>query len=596
MKKVKNIIQFLAVIMILSLMYQCANPVMPTGGPKDIYPPIPLRSEPQNHSVNFTSKKVEITFNEFFDLDNPAQNILISPPMSKQPLYKKRGKKLLIEFREDFKPNTTYSIFFGESIKDITEGNILNNYRYVFSTGQYLDSLGIGGEVIDAYTLEPQDGVYVMLYIDNNDTVPFDSLPYKVVPKYISRTNKQGIFTLSNLAEDQYKIFALKEENSNYIFDNKKEKIAFLDTLIQPEVLYRRKVDSLTMDSLGLDTMAVFQDRPLDSLDIAEGRNTFFKLYLFPNQDTMQVLNKAELVKKGLIRFSFAQPAEDVTIEALNLKDINKYKIEEFSRDKDTINWYLTNIPTDSLYLKVEGPSIKTDTVELSLLTKEERTRLALKQKNNKKEEKERKLPNISYSTNVNGGYVELNKNLELTFDYPLSKWDFSHSSLIVGEDTISAPLEFTDSIHRHLLLNEKMKAETSYQLIIPDSIMQDVRGSLNDSINLSFKTRRQEDYGVLFASIKLPEVGPDYILELTSENWKNIVTSHISQNQIVEYHYLLPGKYRLRLIKNTGGTDEWLTGNYGKKRQPEKVYLFEKVIEIRANWDVEESWNVSEE
>ena len=164
----------------LSLFFGCANMKSPGGGPKDIYPPIVEESDPPNYSTYFNSKKITLTFDEFVTVSDVVKEVFISPPLQSSPEIKTKGKSVIISFDEILLDSTTYSIFFGKAIKDLTEGNPLENYNYVFSTGAKIDSLSIVGEVMDAFELKPREDVLVMLYEDDNDTIPFDSLLYFV--------------------------------------------------------------------------------------------------------------------------------------------------------------------------------------------------------------------------------------------------------------------------------------------------------------------------------------------------------------------------------------------------------------------------------
>lgn len=569
---------------------------MPQGGPKDAYPPKPLRSKPLNYSTNFKGDRIEIQFNEFFDLDDPSSNVVVSPPVKEQPLFRKRGKKLLIDFQEPLRPNTTYNIFFGNTIKDITEGNVLNNYQFVFSTGAVLDSLGMSGEIIDAYSKEPVEGAYVMLYTDNNDTVTLDSLPYKVDPQYISRTGADGVFSLNNLADNEYKIFALKTEGIGYTYSNPADQIAFLDTLLRPDVIFRKTLDTIFADSLQKDSIVMAYQRELDSLSAAGVMNTFYHMYMFVEEDTVQKLDKAEIAGKGKVLFVFNEPADDITIEAINFPELNDYIIPEFSKNQDSITWYTKDFPVDTLNLLIQSPVMETDTLEFSLITKEERTKRALESRRKKKKEEEEKveLPLIKFKNNLSGGKIDLDKQLKLTFDYPIVNYDFSNALMVIGEDTTKADMVFTDKIQRHLWVKHKVEPEMKYELIIPDSVMTDFRGSQNDSIRLSYMSRIPEDYGVLVMDIVLPQEGVNYILQLTDEKYNPIQEMPIDSSQIIEYDYLLPGKYSFRLIEDKSDSGMWLTGSYSMKRQPAKIFYFDKSLQLRANWDIQESWKVT--
>ncbi len=214
------------------VLYACANVVAPTGGPRDEDPPEVIRSTPPNHSTNFRGGRIRIFFNEFIELRNIRQQLLISPPLEQVPEVSIRGRSIVMDIEEELRPNTTYNFFFGDAIRDITEGNAIPNFQFVFSTGDYVDSLSVRGQVNNAFNLKPEEGVYVMLYSN-----VYDSVPYLERPVYLAKTDKNGQFSISNMAGGEYLIFALDDRNNNFLYDMPGERIAFLDSLVRPEYI-----------------------------------------------------------------------------------------------------------------------------------------------------------------------------------------------------------------------------------------------------------------------------------------------------------------------------------------------------------------------
>ncbi len=290
------------------IVVNCAHPVTPSGGPKDVTPPIIIETIPENGSANFATKKFSIKFNEYVSLDNIQEQALISPPMNEMPEFTVKGKSILVKFKEELKPNTTYSVYFGDAIVDITENNPVTNYTYIFSTGNFVDSLSLSGYVYNALDLKPVDGTFVMLYKDINDTIKFDSLPYYVVPYYLSKTNDIGRFQFNGLANDDYLLFAINDQNSNYIFDQPGEQIAFLDSLIVPIYIEKPKIDSINTDSISnilmiKDSIIVETDSLfLDSIQYDDTGSV--NLFMFLSPDTIQRLLKAEVIANNTICFS----------------------------------------------------------------------------------------------------------------------------------------------------------------------------------------------------------------------------------------------------------------------------------------------------
>ena len=546
---------------------RCANIVSPTGGPKDIIPPVVLLATPENQSSNFNEKEIHLTFDEYVTLNNPNNNILISPPLEKNPDYKLNGKSLIIKFKETLKNETTYSINFGESIKDLHEGNIFKDYSYVFSTGENIDSLTLEGKLLQAIDHKPSADYFVMLYCDENDTISLDSLPYLVKPYYITKSDKEGNFKFSGLKDSDYLIFALKDENSNLRFDLPNESIAFLDSLVKP---IHNSQCIIHNDSVKQE---VEETEPL-------------VLYSFLEEDTVQKLLKKEIVEDGLLRFAFNRPAQNVKIEILeSLPDtFNIYPT--YSADYDTILWYYTP-NKDSLLFTINYDTLINDTTQISL-------------KNRKANSRRGKQENISKSleikTNINAGKLTPEQYLILTFKEPVTDIMMRDTSwYIVDKDTIINDLHFTkiDSFGLKYKLDKTLAPEKSYKIIIPDSVFYSFKGVTNDTTEFSFKVPEISQYGNIFVTVEVPENVPQIIVELLDDKDKFIVRQIISETQKIEFKYLSPKKYKLKAILDKDSNGKWTPGNYGKKLLPEPIYFHKDVFDVKANWDIdlEETW-----
>ena len=546
---------------------RCANIVSPTGGPKDIVPPVVLLATPENQSSNFNEKEIHLTFDEYVTLNNPNNNILISPPLEKNPDYKLNGKSLIIKFKETLKNETTYSINFGESIKDLHEGNIFKDYSYVFSTGENIDSLTLEGKLLQAIDHKPSADYFVMLYCDVNDTISLDSLPYLVKPYYITKSDKEGNFKFSGLKDSDYLIFALKDENSNLRFDLPNESIAFLDSLVKP---IHNSQCIIHNDSVKQE---VEETEPL-------------VLYSFLEEDTVQKLLKKEIVEDGLLRFAFNRPAQNVKIEILeSLPDtFNIYPT--YSADYDTILWYYTP-NKDSLLFTINYDTLINDTTQISL-------------KNRKANSRRGKQENISKSleikTNINAGKLTPEQDLILTFKEPVTDIMMRDTSwYIVDKDTIINDLHFTkiDSFGLKYKLDKTLAPEKSYKIIIPDSVFYSFKGVTNDTTEFSFKVPEISQYGNIFVTVEVPENVPQIIVELLDDKDKFIARQIISETQKIEFKYLSPKKYKLKAILDKDSNGKWTPGNYGKKLLPEPIYFHKDVFDVKANWDIdlEETW-----
>lgn len=575
MKKLSQYIyNSLAFIVMLSFI-RCANVVSPSGGPKDSVPPIVLQAVPENQSNNFSKKEIHITFDEYVTLNNPNNNILISPPLETNPEYKLSGKSLVIKFKEALKPETTYSINFGEAIKDLHEGNVFKDYSFVFSTGENIDTLTLEGKLLQAIDHKPSADFFVMLYADNNDTVNIDSLPYCVKPYYVTKSDKEGNFKFSGLKDDKYLIFALKDNNSNLKFDLPNEDIAFLDTLVKPVVIDNEQLtinnDSIINDSIEQNTV----------------KETPLTLYTFMEEDSIQKLLKKEVPEEGLLRFAFRYPAQDVKIEILESLSDTFEIYPTYSANYDTILWYFTP-NKDSLRLTINYDTLINDTSMMSL---------KVRSTGNKRRKKDdNKVESLNITTNIIGNKLKPEQNLLLTFKEPVTNITMRDTSwYIIDKDTIINDLHFEriDSFGLKYKLDKTFEPEHSYKIIIPDSVFYSFKGITNDTTEFSFKVPDLSEYGNIFVTVEVPAHVPQVIVELLDDKDKLVEKHIITSTTKVAFKYLSPKKYKLKATLDRDGNGRWSPGDYGKKQLPEEIYFHKDVFDVKANWDfdLEETW-----
>jgi hypothetical protein len=310
----------LSLLLIALGLWRCANPVSPTGGPKDVTPPKVTLCDPPQYSLFFKSDKIRITFNKFIQLKDPSSMVNIAPPLLPNTDYSLRGKTLLIKIDDSLKKNTTYSIMFGDAIADITENNVLHDFSYVFSTGKYIDSLSLKGKILDAFNLLPQKDVLAMLYVNENDTLPFDSLPFHVRPYYMTKTNENGEFNFHNIRDIPFKLFALKDMNGNYIYDLPNERVGFIDSLVQGAYVPELVTDTAKADSTRYEDFEQKQDsvKPVDTLVLNIPEIPSFTLHLFEKTDSTQKILKSDLVNEDQVRIIFHVPSIDPVFTPLN--------------------------------------------------------------------------------------------------------------------------------------------------------------------------------------------------------------------------------------------------------------------------------------
>lgn len=603
-KGLKHIFSAACLLLTAFLVLRCANEVAPTGGPKDSTPPQVIKAVPANHSVNFAGKRIELTFDEFITLENANQNVLISPPLSEKPDFKLKNKTVIVKFKSPLEPNTTYTINFGAAIKDLHEGNQFKDYVYSFSTGDHLDSLSIGGKVLNAEDKKPIEKVYVSLYASDQENL--DSLPFTTVPNYITKTDEEGNFLLSGLADKSYFVFALKDVNSNLYYDLPNEDVAFLDTLVPaayPFVAVSRPMDSIQADTLLInDTIPVATTDSLmevrldsfalsinDTLQIKEedtipprvfDQNALrLTLYMFTEPDSTQMLLEKKLVEKGLLRFVFRYPAKDAVVmtpemlpDTFNLVAVN-------SPEFDTVRWFFTPNVKDSLWVQVKYDTVINDSSRYSLKFKDKNIR-------NKKPE------TLKITNNLVGqGGLIPGEDLILKFSEPVVTYQMRDSAVFKCDTMVSyntLAFEQADEQGMQYKLVADIAPEAKYSFELPDSVFFGIRGHVNTALKVDFHVLGEEEYGNIYITVAPPEGMKQVVVQLTDESGKVLKEQIITTKEEVMFEHLVPAKYKLRAILDTDGNGKWSTGNFHRRIQPETIVDYKDILEIHAGWDVD--------
>jgi len=559
MKYKQSAINITLTILTAIFVISCAIVSPPEGGPKDVKPPDVLYSVPPNASANFKDKKIKIRFSEFIQIKDIGTQLLISPPMDEIPVIGVKGKWLVIKLPKNLKDSTTYSMFFGNAIVDFSEGNPMSNYRYVFATGNRIDSCEISGKVINAYTLKPEKDVFVMLYKRN-----IDSLPLKKRPVYVCKTSDNGDFIFKNIALAAYKIFALKDVNSNYLYDMPNEEIAFSDSM-----------------QMSIDENQRVKDTTKVKKTVPEHLSSTSGLLLFTENDTVQKLMTASNTHKNEYTFSFKVPVKNPELLPADTGVWDNWYMKELNPSRDTLKVWFINIHTPFFKLLVTDNGKFLDTVLISLGSeKKEKTLSKLKKTKS----------NFIFSSNAKPTF-DYYEHLRLKSAFPLSRAKLSELRLVEEKDTLKQSPAFIDSVRRTLEFKYKLKPNTSYRLFIPDSCFEDIYHQFNDTIQLNFKTNNPENFGTLVVNFKVKDTGPDYLVQLITENNDIVSKRTIRENTAFKFEHLKPGKYFLKTIIDSNKNGKWDTGNYLHHRQPEKIVIRQAVIEIKENWDQEVEW-----
>lgn len=585
----KNI---LVINIILFIIYGCAHIVAPLGGPKDETPPKLIKSKPPLYSRNYSKKEFELYFDEFIQLKELQKKLIVSPPTENKPEIINKGKSLAIEFTDDLKDNTTYTINFADAIADNNEGNPISQFEFVFSTGNQLDSLSISGSIFDAFTNAPAEGVLAMLY-DNLE----DSAPLKQVPYYVSKTDKQGNFKINNMKLDTFRLFVLKDLNMNYKYDMPDEIIGFADSLVFFNEVLVEKNDTISKDSIVTRTYKLFSA----SKD---------KIAMFKEENKLQYISKSDRSIRRKITLNFNRPLYDIVkIEPVFFIPAENWYLQEEYINKDTVEYWFTdtsiiNLDTMSIAItynvldSVDNLKPITDTVffryrERTLPSKQKR-------KKDKEEEEEQEkieiLPlTISVKENSN---LPFGLSLSIESAHPLDSIDKSkiHLYQIIDSNEVDvlSNLEKHPILLRKYLINFQRVEKAAYKILIEPYAFTDIYGLYNDTINLNFKTPAIESYGKLLLNMK--GISSPVIVQLLTVKDEVIQQKAVNENNILEFEYIYPGTYKLKLIFDENGNKKWDTGNYLKRIQPERILNYPGELNIRANWDVEQEWDISSE
>lgn len=527
-------------IFIFLFIFGCAAQQPPQGGPRDQTPPKLVKAIPGNKTRNFAAKQIDLEFDEFIKLTNAYQEISMSPAMEKPPEYSSNKRKLKIEFKDSLQKNTTYVINFGKSIQDVNESNILKNFTYVFSTGSHIDSLSISGTVTNTLTQEKEKDVLVFIF-----PVKQDTLFGKKKPSIFALTDSSGNFALNNLREDDYRIYALKEASPDKIFNRDDELIAFL-----------KKPIHLKADTSNVQ-LNLFKQDP-EKFRVSEKRfDTDGKLLLVFN--------------KGL-----TQPAIKVIYPA----NVDDRKQVSFSRTKDTASVYLRNMNFDSLRVAIFDKGKPIDTI------------YQLKRKN----ESFTRVVTTSYNMG-NDSKLKPGGNLVITASIPIENFD--QSQITLNEDSVATSdytIQKDTGNYKLLNLKYRWRESSKYELVLNEGALTDIYGDKNKRLSKKFQINKLDNYSQLTVKLTVPDTSKAYVVELLSEDKKLIQSDPITKNTSLVYKGILAAKYYVRIIYDENKNGKWDSGNVRLKRQPENIWLNEKLITLRPNWEAEEPVTIPKE
>lgn len=522
----------LSVLIVLAIVIgSCAKRGNITGGLKDTLAPVMKSSTPKNGATNFNGKEIKLYFDEYVKLKNVGKQLIVSPPMKNKPevLPYTASKYITIKLKDTLQPNTTYSLNFGQSIEDNNEANVLNQFKYVFSTGDFIDSLTIGAKIKDALELKTPTFVSVMLY-EVNDKYN-DSTIYKELPRYITNSlDGLSAAKLENLKAGKYRLIAL-QDNGNNKFDPKIDKIGYIN-------------DFVTVPN-----------------------DTLFELELFKEELSFKTFKPSQVSGNRMV-IGYEGNAKDVVVDVKKNGEFVPFTVTQFPK-KDSLQVWFPVMKKDSLMVSITKNKYKSDYL--------------VKIKDQKKD-------TLAFSSSASD--LQFRKNFKIHADVPIVTIDKSKIRLL-DKDSVAVKFDTRyDSFNQDVIFDFEKKPLEKYQMTVFPGALTDFYEKKNDTLRFSFSTRNTSDYGNLRVPLENIKRYP-LIVEITDDKGVVIESEYLESGNKVVFDLIEPKKYTLRVIYDDNKNKVWDAGNYLEKRQSEEVIYFPKELDVRANWDVEQPFDL---
>jgi uncharacterized protein (DUF2141 family) len=538
---------------VLCFVVSCAQVVRPTGGKTDNNAPEVVRFLPENKSLQFKGKSFSILFNEFFTVKDVSKQWIISPPLKTMPEYKIKGKLLTISFEDTLKENTTYNFNFGKSIADVNESNEAIGLSYIFSTGTFIDSLQLSGNISLALNKVKEKDVLVMLYDESR--CKEDSFPYKKLPDYFAMSDASGSYTLNYIKPGKYKAIALKDANNNYLFDSFEEAIGFSDSIINVQ------------------------------------SNTLLDFKLFTEIEEKTYLKNKSNGEYGCFNLYFNKAMPNLQIEALHPIKQKDWAIIEMSKFKDTVNIYLKDFSNDTIKLLLKDKDTAIDTLDFAVLPKEKFSSKG----------KRISVPKASIKVSpADGGIRDLNSRITISVNHPVEFLNKDSIIFLEGKKKIPYQLIKTDSIGRKYEFDCKLMNDSNYSLTLLPGAVTDCFGYKNDTTRSNFKEPALETFGNIYLTTSADSTAKTInfskehlLLQLLNEKGDVLRSQKLTNYETISYLNFKPGNYKAQIIIDDNNNNQWDTGNYLKKQQAEKIIFMNATMNLRANWDLEEEWKI---
>lgn len=553
------------IFLLIATLYGCAKQGYPSGGPKDVAPPVVVNTLPNNQSTFFSDRQFAIAFDEYVVLKDADNNMLVSPPISPKPTVTTKGKSVVVKLGDSLQPNTTYLFQFREAVADFNEGNLLSDFSYVFSTGSSLDSMELRGEVVDALTLNPREAtVTVAAYEVRDDEAMPDSMAFKEKPAYITRCNKRGQFHLDYMKPHNYWLVAVEDENKNMRLDAG-EAVAFLERAVTP-TLRPQPIDTASVDST--------------KARVKQVETPIHKMLMFATEAEQQRVLNYMMTEKGQATIATTMPMQQPKLDAMG------QPIEfRLNTTRDTLLIWMLH-PADSMRLVLSDASGLNDTLKMKRSSKMTKMRVG----------------NASVTLKAKplfSSKLHYFDTAAFLFSAPLQEAGERVMGAVICRDVDSVfhPMDLLiDSAGlKAILMGDSMFALAqgqSYELKLLPNKVKDIWDRGNDSLLFQTTLSEEKDYGNIRLQLR-SNMPSSLICELLDDKGMVTLKREAVGDKLLLFPHLKPATYRLRIIVDENDNHRWDRGDYLQRRQSERVLYYEKSIEVRANWDFEETWVV---
>ncbi len=611
---IKSILTNTALFFIISVvLLGCAAVGTPDGGPYDDTPPKVVGSSPKLEETNVKNKTVRIDFDEYIKLENASEKVIISPPQKEQPEIQVNGKDIQIKLIDSLQPNTTYTIDFSDGIVDNNEGNPLGDFCFSFSTGSQLDTMEVSGYVLNAADLEPIKGVQVGLYSNLADSA-FTTQQFQRV----SRTDGSGHFVIRGIKPGKYRIYALNDMDQSFSYSQRSETMAWSDSIIVPSSTEAFREDTIwNEDKITIDTILTVEYTRFLPDDII--------LRAFTATPDIQYLAKSDRNTHEKIELQFAIPVDSMpVIKGLNFNEKDAYIVEHTARYdtitlwmKDTTIYYNDTLRFSLQYLATDTNGLLTDHIDtLSLTPKRSRARIVQDEQKRAKDEAEKfekdlkrlerngdsigiarlMLPKTKFlPIEHTSSTMALNDTYTLSFNEPITFLSDTAVKVLKMEDSIwvKVPFEIEQDplLIREYRIYAEWRPEETYKILIDSASIVGLYGLHNDALEHEIRFAPLDTYSTFTVNVANPK--SSYLIELLDNKGDITRCGRIEEGK-VDFFFLIPGKYYVRLIDDVNMNGKWDTGEYAEKRQPENVYYINKVFDLKQDWYHEtEMWDV---